>query len=891
MDTNSEVGLIIDKFKRDVLREKYYLQEEGGRRYKLVNGRLIGQKNDYSTYSFEMEAELNLPDDAPITLTVGKEVVKGVVFLCEGFQIIVSITKNFGNAIGQAFVGVEPWALLEGIVDQLETITTADKLVIKLLQEGPELATNKPISMVPKGQDAAVEMAIDNDITVIWGPPGTGKTYTMAQIAIHSLLNRERVLVVSHSNISVDGIVKQTASLIRDLQGDKLLKMGAILRYGYVRDEELAKDNDVVAYNYAVENNQTLKNEYEKLRKKRDHLVLSGKYNTAEGVKVEQELKDIRKKIREEEKLYVKNALMVATTISKVTMDKLFEDNKYSVVMFDEVSMAYMPQILIAAKHAYSRLVLVGDFRQLAPIVQSNVKETLGKDVFSYLGIEDDRSMHAHPWLVMLNEQRRMYPDISAFANEYVYNDLLTDHESVVENRQEIVDNPPFNDESINLIDLAGTYCACMKNNDNSRFNIVSAIISFLLALEAEKYNTKSVGIITPYAAQTRLVRAMIQDYRESKETDISCATVHQFQGSERDVIIFDAVESYPSTRVGFLLGKSFNAVTRLINVAVTRARGKLVVVANAKYWNKRFGKSDHVLYKLIEYLQKKGNVVSSNERRLQDCLSRLPETKQIQNYMDAVYAMDDLCTDIAKARKQIVISIPDGELDIETEANIFDALIDAKMNGIKILCKSKDIDSLPDNWKKISVPSDNAVFPLILIDDKVMWYGLPKSKGTFRDGTSESYVVCQTIYRISGSHTIELIKAFSDLELQVYDGSRTAIQNAKSIKNTTSTDGVNVVYVEDEAGMADYVHNKLRCAKCGSPMNLTRSRSGKCFLKCSSKGCGETALLDKDVANAYLNKNNVKCSKCNCMLQAGVSKYGLYVKCSNGHFFKPDEV
>lgn len=891
MDKKSEVGLIIDKFKRDVLREKYFLQEEGGRRYKLVNGTLIGHKNDYSTYSFEMEAELNLPDDAPITLTVGKEVVKGVVFLCEGFQIIISISKDLGKSIGQAFVGVEPWALLEGIVDQLESITTADKFAIKLLKEGPKLATKKPISLVPKGQDIAVDMAINNDITVIWGPPGTGKTYTMAQIAIHSLINRERVLVVSHSNISVDGIVKQTSSLIRELQGEELLKKGAILRYGYVRDEELAKDIDVVAYNYALNNNKVLKSEYEKQKKKRDHLVLSGKYNTAEGVRVEQELKNIRKRIRDDEKIYVKNALMVATTISKVTMDKLFEDNKYSVVMFDEVSMAYMPQILIAAKHAYSRLVLVGDFRQLAPIVQSEVKGTLGKDVFSYLGIADEKSMHAHPWLVMLNEQRRMYPDISAFVNEYVYNNLLTNHESVVETRREIVENPPFTDESTNLIDLAGTYCACMKNNDNSRFNIVSAIISFLLALEAEKHNTKSVGIITPYAAQTRLVRAMIQDYRETRKTDISCATVHQFQGSERDVIIFDAVESYPSTKVGFLLGKSFDAVTRLINVAVTRARGKLVVVANAKYWNKRFGKSDHVLYKLIEYLQKNGNVISTNKRKLQDCISRLPETRQIQNYMDVAYALEDLLSDIAKARKQIVISIPDGELDLETESDIFDALIAVKANGIKILCKSKDCDSLPDNWKKITVPSDNAVFPIILIDNKSMWYGLPKAKGTFRDGTSESYVVCQTIYRITGDHTIELIKAFSDLELQAYDGSRMAIQNAKSIKSTATADGVTVVYVEDEPSMVDYVHNYFKCAKCGSPMNLIRSRAGKCFMKCSSKGCGETALLDKDDANAYLNKYNVKCSKCNCSLQAGANRYGLYVKCSNGHFFKPDEV
>lgn len=92
-----------------------------------------------------------------------------------------------------------------------------------------------------------------------------------------------------------------------------------------------------------------------------------------------------------------------------------------------------------------------------------------------------------------------------------------------------------------------------MKNSDNSRFNIVSSIVSLTLALEALNAGEDSIGIITPYGAQTRLIQALLQDADPERKwkDNISCATVHQFQGSERNLIIFDAVESFPAARAG----------------------------------------------------------------------------------------------------------------------------------------------------------------------------------------------------------------------------------------------------------------------------------------------------------------------------------------------------
>ena len=156
--------------------------------------------------------------------------------------------------------------------------------------------------------------------------------------------------------------------------------------------------------------------------------------------------------------------------------------------MFDEVSMAYVPQLLCAAAFAKEKFICVGDFRQLAPIVQSEkAKNVLQSDIFSFLNICKYSEIHNHPWLVMLNEQRRMHPNISKFSNQQIYKGLLKDHSSVLSRWDSVTAREPLSDKAMNLIDLAGTFCAASKNADNSRFNILSAVLSFAVALKSEK--------------------------------------------------------------------------------------------------------------------------------------------------------------------------------------------------------------------------------------------------------------------------------------------------------------------------------------------------------------------------------------------------------------------
>lgn len=883
----------LEQLKNALLQEMYYLRNNGGRKYKATNGVRINDSKNGFTYRFELEAELNLADDSPITLAVGATVASGSVLVCDGFELIVTIEKDLGQKISLAYLSVEPWKLLEAQVNKLASMTQNDRLAIKLLKDGPKLATKDSYLKIPQGQLAAKQMAERQDITVIWGPPGTGKTHTMAEITMGFLKRGKRVLAVSHSNVSVDGIVKKLAELMRKGDMEQLLHDGKVLRYGYVRDPELAEDRETVAFNFALDRNPRLKQERKNLLREKDKLRVSAKPDNKRQLEVEQRLKDIRAEVRTLESQYAGDAQFLATTISKVTIDKLFTGRKYDVVMFDEVSMAYVSQLLCAATYARERFIAVGDFRQLAPIAQSDARRILERDIFNYLKISTGgREIFYHPWLVMLNEQRRMHPGISEFASKNVYNTLLKDHESVVQNRRAIAHRAPLAGQAMGLIDLSGTFCAAAKNSDNSRLNILSAILTFSSALTAERNGSDSVGIITPYAAQTRLIRAMLKDYSSKNNTEIACSTVHQFQGSERDVIIFDAVESYPSQKAGWLMSRNENGhVTRLINVAVTRARGKLITVANSQFWENCFNDSSHTFYQLIRHLKKKTPVVNLKDKKLANYAKSLYTGKNIRYYpmgYDTYYA--DFVKDVQRAREKIVVSIPDGNLKEGAKA-VLDLLQQAKKDGIHLLMKTADYAALPQEWKAYCWGSDDAVFPLIMIDDRVIWYGLPDAVGTFHDGSWAFATGLPMVYRITGEHTIEMIKSLSGLE------NRTIDKNTKPLTEKTDGERYHAQREDDDSqddgreldGLAAFVQENRTCTKCSKPMELKKGRSGKVYLKCPS--CGEMEYLTPEFTNWYINTQHVRCPIHGCDLTAKVGQYGLYIRCDRGHYLKADEI
>ena len=552
--------------------------------------------------------------------------------------------------------------------------------------------------------------------------------------------------------------------------------------------------------------------------------------------------------------------------------------------MFDEVSMAYVTQIICAATKAGEKLVCVGDFKQLPAIAQEpNAKDVLCKDIFEYLRICNKQGdMYNHPWLVMLNKQRRMHPDISEFVNKRVYKNHLENHESTYYEKDYIVKANPLLGNAMNMIDLSTTYAAASKNVDNSRFNILSAIISFSSALTADTQEIKSVGIISPYAAQTRLIRAMIKDHSVKQKTRVTCATVHQFQGSESDVIVFDAVESYPTSKAGFLMSKDLNVVQRLINVAITRARGKFINVCYGNFWTREFSqKKSHTYYQLVNYLLERHNVIAFRNKNLQNYLLKLDTGKNIKLFVTYEESMNFALKDFEKAEHKIVISIPDGQL-LEQAQPILTMIKKAEARGVDIFIKSNTFEKLPDEWKHYSVGTENAVFPLILIDDKTMWYGIPASKGTFKTGNVAFLSVCPVIARIKGENTLEMIKSLTDLETKQVGLNKVPLEIKHNFQGVST---------KEKYGLSQYITEKMFCPKCKKHLVLVKGRMGKFYLKCSNTSCDHTEVLTKELVNHYISINNVTCPQDRGEIRAGLGQYGIYIRCECGHYLKPDQI
>lgn len=895
--TNSIVPEM-EKYIEALKKEKYYLIHEGGRKYKVSNGKLIGSSKGVFSYAFDLETELYIADDAPISLVVGNDnPVSGTVLMCEDFKIIVLLDKNIGEKIPSARINVEPWKLLEALENRLTCeARIGNKISQTLFGNGPKLATKEPIEKIEKGHDVVIRRAKEDPITIVWGPPGTGKTHTMSEIAIGFLKEGKNTLIVSHSNVSVDGVAKKIYELLNDNDESDLYKSGQIMRYGYIRDEELNQNEYISSFKHAIKKSPVLDAKLEELQKQYIEIKKTSGIVSQKIVEIHREISRIRGLIRDEEQRIVSKAQIVTTTISKVVIDKLFEDKTYDVVMFDEVSMAYVPQIAAAATFAKEHFICVGDFMQLAPIAQSSAKTVLCEDIFSCLGINVNGTPYYHPWLVMLDEQRRMHPRISLFANKNVYKNLLKDHESVFTKKDYIVNAAPFVGEPVNYIDLSGTYCASSKNQDNSRFNILSAIISFAIAIKAEKNmeldteQDSSVSVITPYAAQTRLIRALIQDYREYNKTHIRCATVHQFQGSESNVVVFDAVESYPGDKVGFLMGKDMNSIMRLINVAVTRAKGKLITVGNARFWENGFRqKSNHTFYKLQKYSIENGNHVCHKDRTLEDHIESFDLGKLAKLYLNIEDYIEDLLHDIQKAKGKIVFSLPSGKLETGLASQTIKLLIEAKIRGVKVLIKTNDYQSLPESWKELAWGTDNAVFPIVMIDDRIIWYDAPDAEWKFvLDKQTTLGTVSRVTCRINGEYTAEMIKSLSNFEYrETAGGVSPLVEKDNKVKEIKTDRGNGAV------GLAAYIEEIKKCPICKSTMRMQRGKSGKFYISCKDKKCdGHYPYLDIGDVNHYICVNHVRCPKCDGDIEAKTGQFGFYIKCfSCGTAIKPDEI
>ena len=268
------------------------------------------------------------------------------------------------------------------------------------------------------------------------------------------------------------------------------------------------------------------------------------------------------------------------TTAVQTCIETAFDETSFDLAIVDKASMMPTPYVLCVGLLTQERFVIAGDFRQLGPIALSRSDislKWLHEDAFHLADIANDLS---HPGLAMLSVQRRMHQKICDLINKPFYEGKLESNVSKSKTKASIF--PPLPERPVVLVSLLPEDGSAVQVTDGgSRRNVKSAEIVVDLA----KYyvNTSEeirAGTIMPYRAQVSLVKRELkaQQLPDFKSKRINVGTVHAFQGSESDIIIWDLVE----TRF-HRLGKLFhgNVGERLANVAISRAQGKLVIVGD----------------------------------------------------------------------------------------------------------------------------------------------------------------------------------------------------------------------------------------------------------------------------------------------------------------------
>ncbi|MGH2470158.1 MAG: DEAD/DEAH box helicase, partial [Chloroflexota bacterium] len=312
---------------------------------------------------------------------------------------------------------------------------------------------------------------------------------------------------------------------------------------------------------------------------------------------------DLRRRLDEARGRALNNARVVTATLSRTFLPGPVAGQTFDAVLIDEASAAPLPAVFFASALARRKAVALGDPKQLPPIAVANTPAAsrwLKRDIFQQAGLDDDDAR-----AVLLREQYRMQPGISRLANALVYGGRLIDGV------------PPNGEPAVHLLDTSALEVECERPPTGSRRNIRHAH----LAVEAAEAclrgfppgagtplagglpwprgaeggvapptqfspaddarasgEPRRVGIIAPYAAQATLIWRLVRERGLDGAVDVG--TVHRFQGLEREVIVFDTVEGPPLRPAPFVAGGPGSEAMRLINVALTRARSQLIILA-----------------------------------------------------------------------------------------------------------------------------------------------------------------------------------------------------------------------------------------------------------------------------------------------------------------------
>lgn len=526
-------------------------------------------------YRLALSSPVHLAADQPVTFQLRNpnRAIRAVVVAADDAGLVVACEEALPPDAQLVQVTFDPTFILRAL----------ERFIFELAPTGGEIArlvTTRTVPVAPpcqpwpdptlnEDQCRAIEEMASAPVTLLWGPPGTGKTTTLGAAVARWLRDGKRVLVMSTSNAAVDVAMRSVLARLHPAEKGRVLRLGSSLDE-QVRDVtlagKLAAANPTTAR--LLEHAQSrLTAIQEQLRSRTLAPDRADALNT-EAREHERQVVEFRTRVGAAGPDLRKDVQVTGCTLAKMVLDPTLRAHVFDVVVVDEASMASLLYATAASMLAGGHIVYAGDPKQLPPIVQADgaaAARWFGRNVYDWFGVgTEGESGGVRP--SVLRTQYRMTDEIGGVVSRLSYASFLRHGRGKCGPKVTFIDVGPEWETKHYDVEAESYYHP--------------ATIPLVHGLTG-RLRCDDLLLLTPFRPQRSLLAALAFDLSQTDPTRrVTASTIHRAQGSEARAVIVDLTSHDPDSRPRFFKDQHCD---RLFNVAISRARDHLVVIGSRR--------------------------------------------------------------------------------------------------------------------------------------------------------------------------------------------------------------------------------------------------------------------------------------------------------------------